>query len=327
MMVLGTFKRSLEAWELSVAEKNHNHEASHTISAHPFLQKLNTTQSQDLEVMTNAGQPPRVIRSVIQQSDPQLSLRLSDIYNARAKYRLAKLAGRTPIQALLEDLISSDTFHRHKTDDNGHLTHLFIALPTSISLFRQHHDILLLDCTYRTNRYKMPLLNIAGATGMNTTLQLALVFLCAETKEDNTWALTSLQDMLSPDGNSPSVIVTDRERALISACQAVFPEVHHILCRWHVGKNVPKSCKKHFTTEEDWEAFYAQWNAVVNSITEEEYEVQLREFTMGEPILPVTYCLDNWLLEWKTKVVKAWVDHILHFGHTVTSRIEVHSQN
>lgn len=68
----------------------------------------------------------------------------------------------------------------------------------------------------------MSLLNIAGATGMNTTLQLALVFLCAETEEDYTWALTSLQDMLSSDGNSPSVIVTDRERALVSACQTIF---------------------------------------------------------------------------------------------------------
>lgn len=170
--------------------------------------------------MTNAGQPPRVIRSVIQQSDPQLSLRLSDIYNARAKYRL--LAGRTPIQALLENLILNDAFHRHKTDENGHVTHLFIAHSTSISLFCQHHDIFLLDCTYRINRYKMSLLNIAGATGMNTTLQLALVFLCAEIEEDYTWALTSLQVMLSSDGNSPSVIVTDRERALISACQTIF---------------------------------------------------------------------------------------------------------
>lgn len=42
--------------------------------------------------------------------------------------------------------------------------------------------------------------------------------------------------------------------------------------------------KKHFTIEEDWETFYAHWNAVINSITEEEYEVQLRRFTMEQPI-------------------------------------------
>lgn len=101
----------------------------------------------------------------------------------------------------------------------------------------------------------MLLFNIIGATGMNTILQLALVFLSAETEEDYTWALTSLRDMLGPDGHSPSVIGTDQERAFISACQTIFPQVHHILCRWHVGKNVPKSCKKHFTTKEDWEGF------------------------------------------------------------------------
>lgn len=61
-----TFKQGLEAWELSVAEWNHIHKASHSISAHPSLRKLNATQSQDLEVMTNARQPPRVIRSLIQ---------------------------------------------------------------------------------------------------------------------------------------------------------------------------------------------------------------------------------------------------------------------
>ncbi len=35
MMVLGTFKRNLEALELSVTERNHNHKASKSTSAHP----------------------------------------------------------------------------------------------------------------------------------------------------------------------------------------------------------------------------------------------------------------------------------------------------
>ncbi len=90
----------------------------------------------------------------------------------------------------------------------------------------------------------MSLLNIAGATNMNIALQLALVFLYTKTEEDYIWALTSLQEMLGPDGNSPSVMVTGRERALVSACQTVFSQVHHILCRWHVGKSAPKPCKK-----------------------------------------------------------------------------------
>lgn len=97
----------------------------------------------------------------------------------------------------------------------------------------------------------MSLLNIAGTTGMNIALQLALVFLYTKTEEDYIWALTSLQEMLGPDGNSPSVMVTGRERALVSACETFFSQVHHILCRWHVGKALSSLAKKNFTTEED----------------------------------------------------------------------------
>lgn len=107
-------------------------------------------------------------------------------------------------------------FYRHRTDEEGHVIYLFMAHPRSIELFCKYHDILLLDCTYRTNRYKIPLLNIVSCTGMNTTIQLALVFLCSETKNDYIWALTILQKMLGK-GPFPAVMVTDREQALILA--------------------------------------------------------------------------------------------------------------
>lgn len=87
---------------------------------------------------------------VLQQTNPDLVLRLLDIYNITAHQRVESLAGRTPIQTLLQDLTTGALFYRHRTDE-GHVTHLFIAHPRSIELFREHHDILL-DCTYRTNR-------------------------------------------------------------------------------------------------------------------------------------------------------------------------------
>lgn len=125
--------------------------------------------------MSYAGHTPRAIRTVMQQTSPSLQFRLSDIYNAKARYRLEALASQTPIQALMDDLIVGDLFYRHKKDENGHIAYLFMAHPKSLELFKQHNDILLLNCTYHTNRYKMPLLNIVGSIGMNTTIQLALV--------------------------------------------------------------------------------------------------------------------------------------------------------
>lgn len=41
----------------------------------------------------------------------------------------------------------------------------------------------------------MPILSIVGYTGMNSTFQLALVFLCSETEDEYIWALTGLREM------------------------------------------------------------------------------------------------------------------------------------
>ena len=324
VLIIGKYSTESEKWGLEAIYTEHHHDRSQSISAHPSLRKLTPEQSQDLRLMSNAGHTPREIRTVIKQTSPSLQLRLSDIYNAKARYRLEALASRTPIQALMDDLIVGGLFYRYKTDENSHITHLFMAHPKSLKLFKQHHDILLLDCTYRINRYKMPLLNIVGSTGKNTTIQLALVFMNSETESDYVWALLALREMSGEDNSSvyPRVVVTDRERALISASQNVFPQISLILCRWHIGKNVLKACKKHFETEETWDTFCSQWNLLINSISEPEYGEHLREFCRDQPVIPVTYCLDTWLLEWKEKLVKAWVDQLPHFGHTITSRIE-----
>lgn len=138
----------------------------------------------------------------------------------------------------------------------------------------------------------MPLLNIVGCTGMNTTIQLALVFLCSETEDGYIWALRGLREMLE-EGLFPAVMVTDRERALILAAQVVFPIISVILCRWHVGKNVIKACKRHFETEETWSTFYAVWNQLMNCLNEGKYENQLQEFKAAQPEIPVSYCVNN----------------------------------
>lgn len=111
-------------------------------------------------------------------------LQLSDIYNIRARQQVESLAGCTPIQALLQDLTTGALFYQYCTNKKGHVTHLFMVHPRSIELFSEHHDILLLDYTYCTNCYTIPLFNIVGCKDMNTTIQLALVFLCSESEND-----------------------------------------------------------------------------------------------------------------------------------------------
>lgn len=65
----------------------------------------------------------------------------------------------------------------------------------------------------------------------------------------------------------PKIVLTDRALAVINALQDVFPDTKHLLCFWHVNKAVQAYCQLAFETEEEWEQFYAEWLALVNSPT------------------------------------------------------------
>ena len=72
---------------------------------------------------------------------------------------------------------------RVETDENFYVTGLF----GPIQYFRQWPDVVLLDCTYKTNRFGMPLLNICGSAGNNKTHIICGVFLSSEREEDYGW--------------------------------------------------------------------------------------------------------------------------------------------
>ena len=81
-----------------------------------------------------------------------------------------------------------------------------------------------MDCTYKTNRYKMPLLIISGLN------RIAYQFLCGffaswpvRTKFDYTWVLRQVKALyLQMELPDPTVIGTDMERSLMLALRAQF---------------------------------------------------------------------------------------------------------
>jgi hypothetical protein len=91
----------------------------------------------------------------------------------------------------------------------------------------------------------MPLLNVCTVTGNNIVVQVAIIFLSGETKNDYNWAIGYLRGtMLQHSIEEPSSIVTDRELALIQALKARFTSSQLILCHWHININVLDKTKR-----------------------------------------------------------------------------------
>ena len=99
------------------------------------------------------------------------------------------IGSRSPIQALMDELTSGTCTYSVQTTGDGRVTHLSMAHPTSIRLACRYCGILPLDCTYKTNQFRILLLSIVGRTGMNSTIYLAIEFVSREGEADYIWAL------------------------------------------------------------------------------------------------------------------------------------------
>lgn len=314
---------------------HHNHEPSISMSAHPVHRQLSHADSLTIKNLTNAGVAPKEIRSYLRQNTQSRATQ-QDIYNCIAQNKRDHQKGQSTIQALANELEAEGFWSRIRFDDDGRVTAVLFAHPESMAYLKSYPDILILDCTYKTNKYKMPLLDIVGVDACQRSFCIAFAFLSGEEEKDYIWALDRLRSMYEACGaRLPSVILTDRCLACMNAVSHCFPTAVSLLCLWHANKAVLRYCQSSFMLHNDaaqepqgpqeWKDFYGNWHELVASKNEETFEErlqQLKERYASAHAREVAYIIETWLDLYKTKLVKAWVDKYLHFENVVTSRGE-----
>ena len=107
------------------------------------------------------GVAPIQALTFLRQSNPELSILPQDIYNQNAIIRQVICIGQSATKALFSHLIKKGIYHRVLTINNR-LTGLFISCPESIKHLQSNFDVILVDNTYSTNRFNMPLIDVIG---------------------------------------------------------------------------------------------------------------------------------------------------------------------
>lgn len=79
----------------------------------------------------------------------------------------------------------------------------------------------------------MPFVEIVGVTSTSNTFSIAFAFMHSEKTVNYKWVLNCLKLTLD-ECMLPRVIVTDKEMALVNACNEVFPDAAQLLCRCHI---------------------------------------------------------------------------------------------
>jgi len=95
--------------------------------------------------------------------DPETPLLPRDLYNYNASFRRNIRQGQSLTEALIQRLQNTGAKHLILKDlATRRLQGIFIMCLESVSYLRQHFDVLIVDNTYRTNRFNLPLMDIIG---------------------------------------------------------------------------------------------------------------------------------------------------------------------
>ena len=108
-----------------------------------------------------------------------------------------------------------------------------------LDYFRDDLPVLIMDATYKTNKYEYDLLNGCTLTCARSVLPIFGALLISEDKESCAWVLRSLSKILNA---LPDVIFVDRGAGMLAALDAVpeWQRIPRFYCIWHIiSRNVP----------------------------------------------------------------------------------------
>ena len=164
-----TLTRTPIRWGLEVKDPNHNHPAA----VDPIALPQHRQRSYDInrtiaDILGSSIGATKILTNLLKKD---ITISIQDIYNERKLNKKRLLGGLTPIQALIKSLSEHGSddpnlkyYFAYKEDDSNRVKYLFFAHPELIKFFWKNPNILLLDCTYKTNKFKIPFLHAVGVS-------------------------------------------------------------------------------------------------------------------------------------------------------------------
>ena len=131
-------------------------------------------------------------------------------------------------------------------------------------LLKKNHEILIMNCIYKINRYHMFLFIISDQIAMIINFYVVFCFIVKKTNSDYCWIFIQLKVLYMRLKFSSSIVfVINMKKALIFSIKMIFFNVNHLLCLWHINNNVLVNCKKAFDIKKKWNAFFIEWKAMI----------------------------------------------------------------
>ena len=204
---------------------------------------------------------------------------------------------------------------------------LFFINKQIIKMLYKNFKVLIINCTYKTNKYKMFLLTIIEYIVINFTFIINIVFLIKKIVNYYDWILNYLKTLyVSLKLADFHVIITNWDLILLEIIDVqYFVKTKHILYLWYVHRNVIKNCKIFFSIKKNWETFLIDWHAIIYAFNKTKFETIWRTLIIrwyNINFENIFYIYTMWLMFWYIKLCKCKINKIMHFNIIIISRAE-----
>ena len=174
-----------------------------------------------------------------------------NIYNVKIKLKYKRLNKYTFTQILFKILNRDNWFVRTFLNENiKRMRRLFFVNKHMKFFFLKNFEIIMIDCTYKINKYKMFLMILIKHIALNIFLYRFCFF--RKKKKKLKWILKHVKKLYAQlNFKNSNVIIIDRNFALINIAKCFF-NVVVLLCIWYINKNVLIHCKFYFEIQKNW---------------------------------------------------------------------------
>jgi hypothetical protein len=217
-------------YRVTALSLEHNHSELNGADNRSIYKRLNEGDLDKIQKFRELNVPiPVIIRMMTMQG---VTVRADELYG---------IIKREPdeILALIRHLSSSPEYIVRsyvdiEASDTRTLKALFFTKNSQLLLFRKCPKMVILDCTYSTTTTNMPLCVLVGIDHNNSTFIIGISLLIHETTDYYMWTLNSLLGTSQIRPSAIKTILSDFDKALVTAIEVVVPFAAHHLCTWHL---------------------------------------------------------------------------------------------
>ncbi|KAH1264991.1 Protein FAR1-RELATED SEQUENCE 5 [Glycine max] len=173
-----------EGWMVKLICVVHNHELAKSLVGHPYAERLTKAEKTLIADMTKSMVKPKNILLTLKEHNVNSCTTIKHIYNARSAFCSSIRGSDLEMQHLMNLLERDQYIHWHRIKDEDVVRDIFWCHPDVVKLVNTCNLVFLINNTYKTNRYRLPLLDFVEVTPTGMTFSVGFayveVFECRE---------------------------------------------------------------------------------------------------------------------------------------------------